>query len=36
LNWAQVGFEAFLVWARQGYGEEKNTTTTRECTFFND
>merc|ERR1712049_30479 len=27
LNWVQVGFEAFLVWARQGYGEEKNTTT---------
>merc|ERR1711860_260074 len=27
LNWVQMGFEAFLVWARQGYGEEKNTTT---------
>ena len=35
-NWAQMGFEAFLVWARQGYGEEKNTTTASECTFFND
>ena len=33
-NWAQVGFEAFLVWARQGYGEEKNSTTASECTFF--
>merc|ERR1711860_365616 len=29
LNWVQGGFEAFLVWARQGYGEEKNTTTAR-------
>merc|ERR1711860_15272 len=30
LNWAQVGFEAFLVWARQGFGlntDEENTTT---------
>merc|ERR1711860_59691 len=31
LNWAQMGFEAFLVWARQGFGlntDEENTTTT--------
>jgi len=29
LNWAQMGFEAFLVWARQGFGlntDEENTT----------
>merc|ERR1711860_278955 len=28
-NWAQMGFEAFLVWARQGFGlntDEENTT----------
>jgi len=28
-NWVQVGFEAFLVWARQGFGlntDEENTT----------
>ena len=38
LNWAQMGFEAFLVWARQGFGlntDEENTTTS-ECTYFND
>merc|ERR1711860_308041 len=32
LNWVQVGFEAFLVWARQGFGlntDEENTTITR-------
>ena len=38
LNWAQLGFEAFLVWARQGFGlnteEESTTNTTSECTFF--
>ena len=31
LNWAQIGFEAILVWARQGLGiktEEVTTTTT--------
>ena len=35
-NWAQMGFEAFLVWARQGFGlntDEENTTTS-ECTYF--
>ena len=35
LNWAQVGFEAFLEWAKRGFGlctEEENTTC--ECTFF--
>ena len=38
LNWVQVGFEAFLVWARQGFGlntDEENTTAS-ECTYFND
>ena len=38
LNWAQMGFEAFLVWARQGFGlntDEENTTAS-ECTYFND
>ena len=37
-NWAQMGFEAFLVWARQGFGlntDEENTTAS-ECTYFND
>jgi len=32
LNWAQVGFEAFLEWAKQGFGlstDEENTTTNR-------
>ena len=31
LNWAQVGFEAFLEWAKRGFRlntEEENTTTT--------
>ena len=35
LNWAQVGFEAFLEWAKRGFGlctEEENTTS--ECTYF--
>ena len=30
LNWAQVGFEAFLEWAKKGFGfstDEKNTTS---------
>ena len=30
LNWAQVGFEAFLEWAKKGFGlttEEENTTS---------
>ena len=30
LDWAQVGFEAFIVWTRQGFGlktEEIPTTT---------
>ena len=38
LNWVQVGFEAFMVWARQGFGlntDEENTTAS-ECTYFND
>ena len=45
LNWAQVGFEAFLVWARQGLGiksEEVTTTTSaskycyaNDCYYFN-
>ena len=45
LNWAQVGFEAFLVWARQGFGiktEEVTTTTSaskycnaNDCYYFN-
>jgi len=32
LNWAQVGFEAFLEWAKKGFGistDEENTTTHR-------
>ena len=36
LNWAQVGFEAFLEWAKKGFGlttEEENTTS--EHIFFN-
>ena len=31
LNWAQVGFEAFLEWAKRGFRlntDEENTTTT--------
>ena len=35
-NWAQMGFEAFLEWAKRGFGlytEEENTTTSK-CTFF--
>ena len=35
LNWVQVGFEAFLEWAKRGFGintEEENTTS--EYTFF--
>ena len=35
LNWAQIGFEAILVWARQGLGiktEEVTTTTTYRLT----
>ena len=35
LNWVQVGFEAFLEWAKRGFGintEEENTTS--ECRFF--
>ena len=35
LNWVQVGFQAFLEWAKRGFGintEEENTTS--ECTFF--
>ena len=30
LNWAQVGFEAFLEWAKKGFGlttKEENTTS---------
>ena len=30
LNWAQVGFEAFLEWAKKGFGistDEENTTS---------
>ena len=30
LNWAQVGFEAFLEWAKQGFGintADENTTS---------
>ena len=44
-NWAQMGFEAFLVWARQGFGiktEEVTTTTSaskycnaNDCYYFN-
>ena len=36
LNWAQVGFEAFLEWAKRGFGlctDEENTTTSK-CRFF--
>ena len=36
LNWAQVGFEAFLEWAKRGFGlctEEENTITSK-CRFF--
>ena len=36
LNWAQVGIEAFLEWAKKGFGlttEEENTTS--EHIFFN-
>ena len=38
LNWAQVGFEAFLVWARQGFGikTEEVTTTTSASEYCND
>ena len=38
LNWAQVGFEAFLVWARQGLGikSEEVTTTTSASEYCND
>ena len=36
LNWAQVGFEAFLEWAKRGFGlcstEQENPTS--EWTFF--
>ena len=37
LNWAQVGFEAFLVWARQGLGinSEEATRTTSESEYCN-
>ena len=30
LNWAQVGFEAFLEWAKRGFGintDDENTTS---------
>ena len=30
LNWAQVGFEAFMEWAKKGFGlstDEENTTS---------
>ena len=36
LNWVQVGFEAFLEWAKRGFGlctDEENTTTSK-CRFF--
>ena len=36
LNWAQVGFEAFLEWAKQGFRvntEDENTTS--DHIFFN-
>ena len=36
LNWAQVGFEAFLEWAKQGFGlstDKENTTS--EHIFYN-
>ena len=35
LNWVQVGFEAFLEWAKRGFGlctEDENTSS--EYTFF--
>ena len=34
LNWAQVGFEAFLEWAKRGFGLCTEENTTCECTFF--
>ena len=38
LNWAQVGFEVFLVWVRQGLGikTEEVTTTTSASEYCND
>ena len=37
LNWAQVGFEAFLVWTRQGFGitTAEVTTTTSASKYCN-
>ena len=34
LNWAQIGFEAFLEWAKRGFGLCTEENTTCECTFF--
>ena len=37
LNWAQVGFEAFLEWAKKGFGlstDEENTTSEHIFTIF--
>ena len=39
LNWAQVGFEAFLEWAKQGFGLGLNTNnenTTSEHFFLHE